>query len=533
MKTIRHCSHNSTKETAEVTMNRQENSAPRPADKGSDATRERNPIFVDMTGRRRRIIWLVCGIIAAIAIAFTEPLLRSVDSFLGVFNWILILAAGLVIFRLVVVEVCATHHLLAARRSPHLSQSSTFLGPVSIVVPAYNEEAGIEHTLRSLAASTHPELEIIVVDDGSTDRTVEIARGLEIPAVSIIQQPNSGKAAALNTGIAASHHEILILVDGDTVFEPDAVDHLVRPLIDPRIGAVSGNTKVGNRKGLIGRWQHVEYVVGFNLDRRMFELLECMPTVPGAIGAFRRQVLESVGGFSTDTLAEDTDITMAICRSGWRGVYQPRAIAWTEAPATFHQLWLQRYRWCYGTFQSAWKHRRALIERGPSGKLGRRGIMYIVLYQLLMPLLAPAVDIYTIYGLIFLDPVNVLIVWSIYTALQVASCGRALRLDGESLGTLWSVPLRHIVYRQLLYLVVIRSVFAAILGSRLHWHRLERHGSAGAARDSDRPAPREATRALTEPGSLWPIPRPGMIPAAPTSTSPSTTAPLGPERDRR
>ena len=153
-------------------------------------------------------------------------------------------------------------------------------------------------------------------------------------------------------------HDIVVMVDADTVFEPDALRRLVQPLAHPAVGAVSGNTKVANRRGLLGRWQHLEYVIGFNLDRRMFEVLECMPTVPGAIGAFRRDALLGVGGVSDDTLAEDTDLTMAIWRAGWRVVYEETAIAWTEVPAPLRQLWRQRYRWCYGTLQAMWKHRQ-------------------------------------------------------------------------------------------------------------------------------------------------------------------------------
>ena len=196
--------------------------------------------------------------------------------------------------------------------------------------------------------------------------------------------------------------DLLVLVDGDTVFEPDAVGRLIQPLADPAVGAVSGNTKVANRRGLLGGWQHLEYVIGFNLDRRMFDVLDGMPTVPGAIGAFRRAALAGVGGVSTDTLAEDTDLTMALCRAGWRVVYEPAAIAWTEAPSSLRQLWRQRYRWCYGTMQAMWKHRRAVIERGPSGRFGRRGLTYLALFHVLLPLIAPVVDVFAIYGLLFL-----------------------------------------------------------------------------------------------------------------------------------
>ena len=232
----------------------------------------------------------------------------------------------------------------------------------------------------------------------------------------------------------------MVLVDGDTVFEPDAIRALAAQLTNPAVGAVSGNTKVGNRRGLLGRWQHIEYVTGFNLDRRMFDVLECMPTVPGAIGAFRRQALDDVGGLSDDTLAEDTDLTMAICRAGWRVVYAPEARAWTEAPASLSQLWKQRYRWCYGTLQAMWKHRGAALQGGAAGKLGRRGLPYLLAFQVLLPLLAPAIDIATVYSLVVSPSLTVFYVWLAFLLMQLATSAYALRLDGERLRPLWSLP---------------------------------------------------------------------------------------------
>ncbi len=277
--------------------------------------------------------------------------------------------------------------------------------PVSIIVPAYNESAGIEAAVRSLLASDHP-VEIIVVDDGSTDGTADLVESLGLP-VRVIRRQNAGKPAALNTGLATASYELVVMVDGDTVLEPTTVRTIVQPFADPGVGAVSGNAKVVNRRGLLGRWQHIEYVVGFNLDRRLFDLAECMPTVPGAIGAFRRPALLDLGGVSEVTLAEDTDLTMALCRAGWRVVYEEHARAWTEAPASLNALWRQRYRWCYGTLQAMWKHRGALVQHGTAGKLGRRGLLYLLLFQVLMPLLAPVVDIFALYGLVFLDPVRI------------------------------------------------------------------------------------------------------------------------------
>lgn len=406
-------------------------------------------------------------------------LVRVSDLLVGIMRFAFIALAALAIARTVLLLLFARRH--SQLTPPPRNGTSVSFPGVSVVVPAYNEELGIGAAVKSLAASDYPEFEIIVVDDGSTDDTSAVVEAMGMPGVRLIRQENAGKPAALNTGIAAANHDVLVLVDGDTVFEPDAMKALVAPLCDPRIGAVSGNTKVGNRGGLLGRWQHIEYVIGFNLDRRMFDVLQCMPTVPGAIGAFRRQTLEDVGGVSDDTLAEDTDLTMAICRSGWRVVYAPQARAWTEAPATLGQLWRQRYRWCYGTMQAMWKHRRAVIEGGASGKLGRRGLPYLLAFQVLMPLLAPVIDVAAIYSLIFLPSPTIAYVWLGFLAMQYVSAAYAFALDRESPRPLWSLVLQQFVYRQLMYLVVIQSVASASYGIRLTWQKLRRTGDMQSA----------------------------------------------------
>ncbi|WP_216209084.1 glycosyltransferase [Amycolatopsis aidingensis] len=355
-----------------------------------------------------------------------------------------------------------------------------FVPPVSVVVPAHNEAATIVATVRSLVATRYPaEVEIIVVDDGSTDGTAELVHGLALPAVRVLRRANAGKPAALNTGVAAARHEILLMVDADTEFEPETIGHLVRPLADQRVGSVSGNTKVGNRDGLLGRWQHLEYCAGSNLDRQILDALECISTVPGAIGAFRRQALAEVGGVSADTLAEDTDLTIALSRAGWRVSYAQRARAWTEVPGTLSGLYRQRYRWSYGTFQSMWKHRGALVERGRAGRMGRCGLLYLFLYQLVLPLLAPVMDVYVLYGLFIADAPGALVLWTAFLAVQTAGAGYAMRLDGESLRPLWAYPLQQVAYRQLVYLVVIQSLVTALHGTRLRWNsgRSQRAGS--------------------------------------------------------
>ncbi|MDT0484903.1 glycosyltransferase [Streptomyces doebereineriae] len=346
---------------------------------------------------------------------------------------------------------------------------------VSVLVPAYNEAKCIESTVRSLMASEHP-IEVLVIDDGSSDGTARIVEAMGLPNVRVVRQLNAGKPAALNRGLANARHDIIVMMDGDTVFEPSTVRELVQPFGDPRVGAVAGNAKVGNRDSLIGAWQHIEYVMGFNLDRRMYDVLRCMPTIPGAVGAFRRSALERVGGMSDDTLAEDTDITMAMHRDGWRVVYAEKARAWTEAPESVQQLWSQRYRWSYGTMQAIWKHRKALVERGPSGRFGRVGLPLVSLFMVVAPLLAPLIDVFLLYGVVFGPTEKTIVAWLGVLAIQLVCAAYAFRLDRERMTHLISLPLQQILYRQLMYVVLLQSWITALTGGRLRWQKLRRTG---------------------------------------------------------
>ncbi|GAB7103647.1 hypothetical protein JCM4814A_19610 [Streptomyces phaeofaciens JCM 4814] len=368
------------------------------------------------------------------------------------------------------------------RNKRRFSWGPTVTRPVSVIVPAYNEKECIANTLESLAKSTHP-IEIIVVDDGSTDNTSEIsreaARALGMTNVRVIRQENAGKPAALNNGVRNASYDIVVMMDGDTVFEPDAVHQLVQPFANPKVGAVAGNAKVGNRDTIIGAWQHIEYVMGFNLDRRMYDLLRCMPTIPGAIGAFRRDAVLEVGGMSEDTLAEDTDITIAMHRAGWQVVYQEHARAWTEAPGSLKQLWSQRYRWSYGTMQALWKHRKSLTDKGPSGRFGRVGMPLVVIFQIITPVFAPLIDVFTAYSMIFIDFKAALLAWLAVLGVQLFCAAYAFRLDREKYRYLLMMPLQQLAYRQMMYLVLIHSCITALTGGRLRWQKLKRTGEVG------------------------------------------------------
>ncbi|WP_416902539.1 bifunctional polysaccharide deacetylase/glycosyltransferase family 2 protein [Micromonospora echinospora] len=416
---------------------------------------------------------------------------RAADLTFVVFNVLFVVVGVLTIGRTVLLFLLALRHARRRRRRDW-SWGPPVTEPVSVVVPAYNEKEGIAAAVRSLASGDHPGgIEVVVVDDGSTDGTADIVAGLGLPNVRVVRKPNGGKPSALNTGVALARHDLIVMVDGDTVFEPDAVRRLVQPFADPQVGAVAGNVKVGNRRSMIAKWQHIEYVIGFNLDRRLYETLRCMPTVPGAIGGFRRQALAYAGGMTDETLAEDTDVTMALGRAGWKVVYEESARAWTEAPTSLGQLWKQRYRWSYGTMQAMWKHRRSVLDRGASGRFSRRCLAFLTLFGVLLPLTAPVIDLLALYGLVFLDRTETALAWLAMLGLQFLTAIVAFRLDREKLGVLWVLPLQQFVYRQLMYLVLVQSVVTALTGGRLGWQKLRRTGldAAGPGRSGRPVAP--------------------------------------------
>lgn len=416
------------------------------------------------------------GIPTRLNAAAVTAALRSADLVTAGIDLLFVPLAALMAARAVLAMALAARHARRARR--RRGAAVPWTGPVTVIVPAYNEAAGIAMSLRSLVASDWPHgLSVIVVDDGSTDSTADIVARLGLRRTYLIRQINQGKPAALNAGLAVAGTDVVVMVDGDTVFEPGTIAELVAPFSDPRVGATSGNAKVANRGSLLGRWQHIEYVMGFNLDRRLLATFGAIVTIPGAVGAFRAAALRDVRGVSDGTIAEDTDLTIAIQRAGWRVAYQDRAIAWTEAPSSLGDLWRQRYRWSYGTMQAVWKHRRAVIE---GRSIGLIGLPYALVFQVLVALLAPIVDVAALYGLLTSQAPAVVGAWLAFTAVQVGLASFALRLDRESLRPLWAVPIQQIAYRQLMYLVVIQSVATALAGTRLRWQKLRRLGIAGA-----------------------------------------------------
>ncbi len=245
---------------------------------------------------------------------------------------------------------------------------------VTVIVPAYNEERSIGKTVDALLKLSYSNKEIIVVDDGSTDGTFEAARRhSRNNFTKVVTKPNGGKWDALNTGIKAARGEFIVCIDADTLLDQNAIQHLIKHFRDPNIGAVAGNVKVGNRRGLLTKLQALEYVVGINLHRRSEASLQNVTVVPGPIGAFRASVLKEIGLFEGDTFAEDADITFKILRAGHKTVFEAKALGYTEAPTTMTSLAKQRYRWYRGSLQVLSKHR----DMAFNSKYGRTGIFVV------------------------------------------------------------------------------------------------------------------------------------------------------------
>ncbi len=403
---------------------------------------------------------------------------------IGATGWLLLdlamaLAGLLLSLRLGLVLACAGIDVLRRRRAPHPEQAPP-QGKwplVSVVVPAYDEELVLEGTLESILASDYPLLEAVVVDDGSSDGTLALARRLaaaEDRLQVVAQQPNQGKAAALNAGIAAADGEVLVCVDADTLVAQDAIRQLVHTLITSDAAAVASNLKVGNRLRWLNIWQSIEYVIGLNLGRRAQNTLGCITTIPGAAAAFRLEALQAVGGYSSDTPTEDTDLTLALLRSGRRILYQPRAWCFTESPSTLGSLVRQRTRWMYGYWKCLHKHRAAFFRPNLLGWFGMPNLLF--LHFLAFPLL--------MVSLPYLVRITDWTSWSglggllmgLY-AIDMSIALAAYLADGEPLRELLHAPLQRLCWPFFLLAVFLRLCGMAVLGRTVVWDKLTRTGA--------------------------------------------------------
>jgi peptidoglycan-N-acetylglucosamine deacetylase len=415
--------------------------------------------------------------------------------------WLFFIAVVVGAIRLVVIILLATYQRYH-RRAPE----PDYTPPVTIIVPAYNEERVIAATVRSLLTQVYGgELNILVVDDGSPDDTYGVVTrefGGD-PRVATFRKENGGKASALNFGIARARGDIIVCLDADTQFTPTTVARLVVPLSDHTIGAVAGNAKVGNRHNLVTRWQALEYVTSQNLERRAFAVLNAITIVPGAVGAWRKSYVQAVGGFSDDTLAEDQDLTWALGEEGVRVTYADDAIAYTEAPDTLRALIRQRFRWSFGTLQSVWKHKKITL-RPRYGALGMIAMPNVWIFQLFYTAISPIADVLFAWSLVSVllaryqhgdryalsNLEDVLKLYVIFLVVDwLAAVVAFLMEPGEEKALTWLVLIQRFVFRQTMYWVVVKSIAAALRGHVVGWGKLERTGMTLLPTTAADPAP--------------------------------------------
>ncbi len=379
---------------------------------------------------------------------------------------------------------------------PHRPASAAFNPRVAVLIPAYNEETVIVRTIRSVLNSDYKNLHIIVIDDGSNDRTAEVAAAAyaqEIAAgsVQVLTKRNGGKAAALNYALDRMNEEIYIGIDADTVIASDAISKLIPHFEDPTVGAMAGNAKVGNRLNLWTRWQALEYITSQNFERRALDLFHVVTVVPGAIGAWRTAPVKAAGGYPLNTVAEDADLTMSLLEHGFKVDYEDRSLAFTEAPISARGLMRQRFRWSFGTLQAVWKHRAAFVR---NKAMGLFALPNILIFQMLLPLVSPFIDIMFLAGVFnyLVDrhyhpeaassaSFEKLVVYFLgfllidfITSTVAFSLERrhpANKGDGWLLFHIW---LQRFAYRQLFSVVLFKTLKRAIDGKPFNWDKIQR-----------------------------------------------------------
>ncbi|WP_316832324.1 glycosyltransferase [Pedobacter aquatilis] len=417
-----------------------------------------------------------------------------------VLNIIFSVAIVLAILRTLFIAYLAIKQRKRAKQNIHkLIQNPT--EKVSIIIPAYNEEITALQTINSLLKTTYPNFELIFVDDGSKDKTYEIISQHfgNHPQVKVYRKENGGKASALNFGITKASADYIVCIDADTQLKTDAVTELMRYFYSPKIAAVAGTVKVGNTHNIITKWQSIEYITAQNMDRRAFDLLNTITVVPGAIGAFRKDVVLEVGAFTTDTLAEDCDLTMRILKAGYKVKNCDAAIAYTEAPETVNMLLKQRFRWSFGVLQSFWKNRKTLLNK-KYGYFGMVGMPNILIYQIILPLFSPLADFFMlislISGLFSLSAINnltltgftgilslhngfgqVLFYYLIFILVDMIFAAIAFKMENEKFKNLLYLFPQRFFWRQLMYVVLFRSFRKAIKGELGTWGTLKRTGN--------------------------------------------------------
>lgn len=372
---------------------------------------------------------------------------------------------------------------------------------VTVIVPAYDEAQVLDRALESLLRLDYPEYEVVVVDDGSTDETLAVARRWEgrygSVGLRVVTQENRGKATALNVGLEASQHPFVLCMDADSRLEPDVLREAMPHFRDPAVGSVAGNVKVENRTSLLTWLQALEYIEGLNLARRAQGFVAAVNIVPGPVGVFRQEALAEVGGYDTDTFAEDADLTLKLVSSGWKVYYEEDCVAWTLAPESMLDLVQQRYRWTRGILQAVRKRKWILLRPFPDFPLWMSTVE-MAFEGFVWPLM-------NVFGHVFFGLVAVvfglssplLYWWVLLTALDFVLALVTVAMEEEDLRL---VPL-SLVYRFLYLLWLdVTKMFAAVeelVGFEMTWGKLDRvDGERDTVRGRGATRPAETGRTL-------------------------------------
>ena len=395
--------------------------------------------------------------------------------------------------RLIIIGVFAIIDRL--RKRPDLA-GPDYQPKVAVLIPAYNEEKVIARTIRSVMMSTYKNLRIVVIDDGSKDDTVRVveetyAAELASGRITLLTKPNGGKAEALNFALEHVDEEIYVGIDADGVIAHDAVGRLVCHFANPKIGAVAGNAKVGNRVNLWTRWQALEYITSQNFERRALDLFDVVMVVPGAIGAWRTAPVRAGQGYHSNTVAEDADLTMNLLEQGYWVIYDDQALAFTEAPVDVDGLMRQRFRWSFGILQAVFKHRGAILRRRAMGLFA---LPNIVIFQILLPLVSPLIDLMFVAGVVhyFVDRhfhpesastasfYKLLTFFLAFLVIDFTASALAFTLERKhpaSKGDFWLLPhiwIQRFTYRQVFSVVLFKTLKRAVDGKPFNWDKLDR-----------------------------------------------------------
>jgi cellulose synthase/poly-beta-1,6-N-acetylglucosamine synthase-like glycosyltransferase len=458
----------------------------------------RTPIIVDNNGItsnrenlkkkyfRRILISGIFSFILILLIISTLP--KTILSFSSLVEYATIVALVIFLFVLLIRYFGILSLAYLYLNEYTFKPSKNYFPFVSIIVPVFNEARVIRDSIASLLKLNYSNYEIVIVNDGSTDSTKEVAESLvgyrkgklSDIKVSLINQPNGGKSRALNTGIKHSKAEIILCMDGDSQLAPESVRLAVRHFEDPGIGAVAGNVKVLNRNKFLTDLQALEYIEGLNMARSAQSYIRLVNIIPGPIGIFRKKAIVESGYYSNDTFAEDADLTLKILANGWKIYYEPASISYTEAPASLQQLLKQRYRWTRGIIQSIRKHKHLMIN--PSINFGDTFILWTMFYEaLIWPAMNIAANLFFIIAAVaFGFSYLIFFWWAGLALLDLITALYCIAVEKEE----FRLVAYAIIYRMFFILIIdickAMSTIEEFLGIKMTWGKLDRVGTVKA-----------------------------------------------------